>query len=332
MIKSVTLIGPHPEDKCVGIRSYHDSLATALKKKGVKVNEHSWWRRDFWLAGRNIGAVAAPLLDRLRTPPPADVTHAVFSNFASHDCNAVTVMDLAWQSPGYPEARILNNMYRRAIRKRVVICPTDFVAMQVAEWLKIDRDRIFTTHLAYSEKFNVQPSVEKYPNPTILLVGDANERKRTLESMKALEGLDVEVLHAGRRWATHSYGIACLEEAHKRGVRLRDLGPLSIEGLAYVYNRSHVLLYPSSEEGFGLPPLEAAACGLQSVVGRHPVFAEVLGGDAVACDGTRPESIREAVEFALASPLKAGELQSLASKYSWDRCADETLKAYEAIL
>lgn len=330
-IESVTLVGPSLEDKFVGIRRYHDSLSAALRGKGVRVNEHSWWKKDWWIGGRNVGAVATPLISRLRSPPPADITHAIFSNYASHDCQVITVMDLAWKQPGYPEARILNNIYKRAMSKRVIICPTDVIAVQVAQWLKIDPSKIFTTHLAPAPEFKVK-NLEKYPMTTVLFVGDANERKRTLESVKALEGLDVEAVHVGHRWATTKYGILCLEEAHKRGVVVRDLGPLSTEGLAHVYNRSHVLLYPSSEEGFGLPPLEAAKCGLQSVVGRHPVFAEVLGDTSVPCDGARPESIRDAVECALAYPIKANDLTTRASRFSWEKCADETLKAYEASL
>lgn len=330
-VKSVTLIGPDPRDNCVGIRSYADSLGAALKKKGLDVKTHFYKKRDLWIAGRNVGAVAFPMLSRLRFPPKSDVTHAAFSNFTSAACDVVTVMDLVWQKPGYAEAKILNNLYKLKMKKSVVICPTDFVAEQVSRWLKVPRSSIFTTHLGVDNDFREHSSLRRF-RPTALLVGDANERKRTVEAIKALEGLDVDVIHVGKRLVTNPYGIECVSEAAKRGVRLEDLGPVSKQRLVDLYNEAHFLLYPSSDEGFGLPPLEAAACGTPAVVGSHPVFAEVMGQDCVPCDGTNPQSIREAVRSCIAAPPSSRNLLARASRFSWSRCADETLKAYEAAL
>ncbi len=328
MIESVTLVGS--EYNFVGSRSYTDSLADCFKRKGIKVNHHNYWKKEFWIGGRNVGGVATQFLSRFRHPAPTDVTHAIFSSFTSSACNVVTVMDLVWQNPGYAEAKILNTIYRRKIRDSVVICPTNVVAEQAAKWLKIDRDKIFTTHLAPNEAFYRMNEAPKFRKTTVLMVGDANERKQTLESIKALQGMDVDVVHIGRPWTTTAYGMACLQEAHKRGVEVQDLGPLSVDALRYAYNRADLLLYPSKDEGFGLPPLEAAACGLQSVVGSHPVFAEVMRQDCVPTRTEGVEGIRQAVVEALSTPLSSRYLQFRASRFSWNRCADATLKAYEA--
>lgn len=331
MIESVTLITA-PE-QAVGIRTYSDGLGDALRKKKVNVTEHSYWKRDLRIAGRNVGAVASPLLSRIRSPPESAVTHATISNFASRKTGVVTVMDLVWRSGGYPEATILNKLYKRRIAKSVVICPTQVVAEQVIGWLNIPRDRVFVTHLGTSDVFYPAPDVPPSDgNQIVLMVGDANPRKRTLESVKALEGLKVDLVHVGRPWASTSYGFECVMEAQKRGIHRVEMGALPAYGLAMEMNRADILLYPSTDEGFGLPPIEAAACGLTSVVGRHPVFDEVMGDVCYKADGRSPESIRHEVRSALASPFSRNKLTWQAAKYQWDFCARDTLEAYEASL
>lgn len=330
MIESVTLITA-PE-QAVGIRSYSDGLRDALRMKGVKVQEHSYWKRDLRIGGRNIGAVATPMLARIPSPPEATVTHATFSNFASRRTGVVTVMDLVWRAGGYPEAKVLNTLYRRRIASGVVICPTQVVAEQVIGWLNIPRERVFVTHLAPNDGFFKIPGAEKSEKPSVLMVGDANQRKRTLESVKALEGLAVDLVHVGRPWGSTPYGLQCIEEARKRGVNRIEVGQGSVADVCVAYNRAHALLYPSTDEGFGLPPIEAARCGLTSVVGRHPVFDEVMGENAYKADGRSVESIRHEVRAALASPIDPRRLTSRAANFQWQFCARDTLEAYEASL
>ncbi len=332
MIESVTLVTA-PE-KAVGVRTYADGLAQALTERRVKVSRHAYWKRDLRLAGRNVGAVASPLLGRLAPFPESDVAHATFSNYASRKTGVVTVMDLVWRSGGYPEAAILNKLYKKRIAKGVVICPTQVVAEQVIGWLNVSRDRVFVTHLGKSDVFKVGDPrfVDESKNQIVLMVGDANPRKRTLESVKALEGLKVDLVHVGRPWASTPYGFECVMEAQKRGVHLVQKGVLPDYGLAMEMNNADILLYPSTDEGFGLPPIEAAACGLTSVVGQHPVFDEVMGNVCYKADGRSPESIRHEVRAALASPISENKLTWRAADFQWDFCAAETIRAYEASL
>lgn len=329
-IESVTLIAD--SDRAVGVRTYADSLGVALANRGVFVRTHTHWKRDFWVAGRNIGAVALPLVSRLRSIPESQVTHATFGNLMSRKCGVVTVMDLVWRGAGYAESQVLHRLYRNKIRDNVVICPTKVVAEQVIGWSNAARENVFVTHLAPGEDFFTIPRTKKNHRPTVLMVGDANPRKRTLESVKALEGLKVDLVHVGRPWGSTAYGTECILEAQKRGVKRVELGQIPTNGIAQVMNDADVLLYPSTDEGFGLPPVEAAACGLTSVVGTHPVFDEVMGDDAYKADGRRPDKIREGIQAALSSPLPTASLTARAGLYSWDRCAKETIRAYEATL
>lgn len=330
MIESVTLVGPPPQDKAVGVLTYTDGLEQGLKSKGITVKRHHYWKRPFRMFGRDVGSVATQMLSRILPPPKADVRHAIYGNYTSRFTNVVSILDLVWQKDGYPESKLLHNFYKSKFKRVPIVTLSLHVKDQIVEWLKVSPDMVFVTPLAPRSEF-VFTNKKKFSVPTVLVVGDANERKCTLEAVKALDGLDVRLLHVGRNWGDTEYGSLCVQEARKRDVDLVETGPVSVADLAHYYNQSDVLLYPSKDEGFGLPPLEAAACGLNAVVGESPVFDEVLGTACFRSDGT-VESIRSAVSAALTVPIPAADLRARAAMFTWERTATETLKAYEAAL
>ncbi|HVO43426.1 MAG TPA: glycosyltransferase family 1 protein [Aggregatilineales bacterium] len=104
--------------------------------------------------------------------------------------------------------------------------------------------------------------------------------------------------------------------------------------LCELYNRAAALVYPSLAEGFGLPPLEAMACGCPVVAAALPVIQEVSGSCPFYFDPARPESLMPAVEAAIrvgheAERVAAGKAQ--AAIYSWDTTARETLALYREL-
>jgi glycosyltransferase involved in cell wall biosynthesis len=97
-----------------------------------------------------------------------------------------------------------------------------------------------------------------------------------------------------------------------------------------------LLVYPSFYEGFGLPVLEAMACGCPVVCSRTSALPEV-GADAVLyCDPTSPEDIAEKIRRVLADSTLRGQLIARglqrASEFSMDRMAAEALNVYREVL
>jgi glycosyltransferase involved in cell wall biosynthesis len=95
------------------------------------------------------------------------------------------------------------------------------------------------------------------------------------------------------------------------------------EDLALLYNAASVFIYPSLYEGFGIPPLEAMACGTPVCLSSIPVFHEVFGNDsAVYADPFDPESLRDALErLFVDTPLRESLSRhglELAKRYTWD--------------
>jgi glycosyltransferase involved in cell wall biosynthesis len=116
---------------------------------------------------------------------------------------------------------------------------------------------------------------------------------------------------------------------------VRVLGYLPDEGLPLLYRGAGVFVYPSLYEGFGLPPLEAMACGTPTVVSNTTSLPEVVGEGALLVDPEDPRRIAEAMERVLLDPVLAAELsargQARAAEFSWERAARETLQVYRDV-
>jgi alpha-1,3-rhamnosyl/mannosyltransferase len=108
------------------------------------------------------------------------------------------------------------------------------------------------------------------------------------------------------------------------------LGRVSDDELAALYRGARCLVYPSLYEGFGIPVLEAMACGTPVVTSAGGATEEVAGGAAVLVDPRDPASIAAGIEEAAArrDELRARGLER-AEQFTWERMATETRAVYE---
>jgi glycosyltransferase involved in cell wall biosynthesis len=106
--------------------------------------------------------------------------------------------------------------------------------------------------------------------------------------------------------------------------------------LSAVYSAATVFVFPSLYEGFGLPPLEAMACGTPSVVSNSSSLPEVTGRAAMMFNPTSVEQCAECVVRVVQDPELYGKLRReglrQSALFSWERAAAETLDAYRAVL
>jgi len=174
-------------------------------------------------------------------------------------------------------------------------------------------------------------------NQLILCVGVIQTRKNTLNAVRALELLPQHfrlVLAGG-----DGYGSELVHEYIRRqGLtsRVQVRGYVSRGELRAYYQSASVLLFPSLEEGFGLPVLEAMANGLPVVASQTASLPEVGGDAALYVDPHDPRDIAEKVRRAVEdSELRAKMIrQGLARvrEFSWQRVAERTLQVYEEVL
>lgn len=106
--------------------------------------------------------------------------------------------------------------------------------------------------------------------------------------------------------------------------------------LPVVYNLARLFVYPSSYEGFGLPPLEALACGVPVITTRAPAMQEIVGEAGVLTPPGDEVALAEAMRSVLADPGLQQELRrkglARAAQFTWERCATETYRVYRQVL
>jgi len=202
---------------------------------------------------------------------------------------------------------------------RIVAAVSEFTAGELETVLRVPRERIRVVPNAADATFTEAGPREE--GDYVLAVGTLEPRKNLARTIAAAQRLGVELRVAGARgWG----GV----EARGDGVRWE--GEVGDEQLARLYRGALCVVYPSLYEGFGIPVLEAMACGAPVVTSRGGATEEVAGGAAVLVDPHDVSSIAAGIEEAIArrDELRAAGLRRT-SAYSWDASARLLVQAYE---
>lgn len=177
--------------------------------------------------------------------------------------------------------------------------------------------------------------------PFFLYLGGIDQRKdlgsllEALSDLKARE-LDFVLALAGKISEDKQYP-ALIAEIEKRGLmeRVRLLGYVPDEDLPALFSACAAFVFPSLYEGFGLPPLEAMACGAPVVAVDASAVPEVVGSAGILVPPGESGVMAQALEAVLTNPELAADLKEQgrrrAGLFSWSRAAAETLEVYREV-
>jgi glycosyltransferase involved in cell wall biosynthesis len=229
-----------------------------------------------------------------------------------------------------------------------VITPTEAVRREACERLRLPSAKVFAVPEAARACFRPQAFEETEGvrerlgagAEFLLAVGTIEPRKNLAALVEVFEELARErpalrLVVAGRRGWLGEELFARIEASPARA-RLVLAGYVADEELRALYASCRAFVYPSRYEGFGLPPLEARACGAPVVAGRAAAVAEVAGGAARLFEPDDRDELGRALRELLDDEgarrsLRDGGLRR-AAQFSWERAARLTLEVYAEAL
>lgn len=158
--------------------------------------------------------------------------------------------------------------------------------------------------------------------------------KRLLEAFSRLKRKDCQLILAGKTDPRRKPLYDLVGTLGLEG-RARFIGAVPEEDLRYLYSMAKLFVFPSLQEGFGLPPLEAMACGTPVAASTATSLPEVVGDAGVTFDPEDVDAMANAIELVLGSNGLREELSEKglerAKKFSWKTAAEKTLKVYEEV-
>jgi glycosyltransferase involved in cell wall biosynthesis len=201
---------------------------------------------------------------------------------------------------------------------RRIIAVSDFTRRELIDVLNVPDDKIRVVPNGVDDEFTSDgPAAD---GEYVLAVGTLEPRKNLPRVVEAARRTDVELRVVGARgWGGVQVG----------GNGVRWLGEVSDAELARLYRGARCVAYASVYEGFGIPVLEAMACGAPVVTSRGTVMEEIADGAAVLVDPSDPAELAAGIERATAErdALVARGLER-ARAFRWDAIAGATVDVY----
>jgi glycosyltransferase involved in cell wall biosynthesis len=219
-----------------------------------------------------------------------------------------------------------------ARRSDAIIAVSHFTRNQVVELLGVDAARVHVVHHGVRRL----PLPDVLREKVILNVGAIQKRKNIARLVEAFQTVDTEwwlVLAGSDGYGAESIR-AVIEKSPARD-RIAVLGYLPEEELAAWYSRASVFAFPSVDEGFGMPVLEAMAAGVAVVTSNRSALPEVAGDAALLVDPEDTEALAGVLRRVTADEALRQELVTRGRKrlslFSWDRAVAQTWAVYRAV-
>ena len=243
------------------------------------------------------------------------------------------VLTSDYSTPEFRE-RFAKQARQAAERSDLVIAVSEFTACQVEELLKVERSRIRVIPHGVS----VPPrSADLVREPIILFVGAIQKRKNVRRLVEAFERTprDWKLVLAGSLGYGSEDELRAVEQSARRaGITIT--GYIPADGLELLYARASILAFPSLDEGFGFPVLEAMARGLPVLTSNRSALPEVAGDATLLVDPLNTEAIATSLnrlieDESLRQHLSRKGLER-STRYTWENAATQSWHVYTELL
>jgi glycosyltransferase involved in cell wall biosynthesis len=265
----------------------------------------------------------------------------------------LTVHDISYEAhPEYfstPLRKRMQWLVPGSIRRAAhTLTVSEFTRTQICERYGIAPERVTVTPNGVSEKFRrlapeaMRAATNRFglPRPFVLGVGNLQPRKnfeRLIEAyaMASRQIGDIDLVLVGQATWGAKHVAAQIERMDLTG-RVHLLGYVSPEAIVGLYNSALAFAFPSLYEGFGLPVLEAMACGAPVLTSNSSALPEIAGNAALLVDPFSVEAIADGLTRLVTDAALRQELilrgYQRAQLYSWERTARLTAAVYQDYL
>jgi glycosyltransferase involved in cell wall biosynthesis len=251
-------------------------------------------------------------------------------------------------------------MQKYALRKAdAIITDSEASKKDITKYVGVKTSKISVVYLAAGEQFKriqnsefiIQNLRKKYnlPEKFILYVGDVTWNKNLPRLVGAVKKLNIPLVMIGKSLISEDYdrNNPWNEDLVKVQSEIKDqssedkglitaLGFVPDEDLVMIYNLATVAILPSLYEGFGLPVLEAMACGCPVITSKEGSLPEVAGDAAFYVDAYNVENIAAGIKEVFENKQLQETLRAKggenAKRFSWKKTAAETIRVYEGVL
>ncbi len=237
----------------------------------------------------------------------------------------------SWKMRLWHKLILVKNYLKQA---DVIIADSLHTKQNLVDLLSLSESKIHVIYPGVSQAFkpldNLQFVKNKYqlPDRFILYLGNLEPRKNVVSMIQAYQQLNLEhslVIGGGIGWKN-----GCLHKLVKDHKRIRFLGYVPEEDKAALYNLADIFVYPSYYEGFGLPPLEAMACGTPVIAGANSSLLEVVDNAGILIDPYNINDLKQAITSVLSNESLKQHLidqgKEQANKFTWEAAAHSLLK------
>lgn len=348
-----------------GVSRYYAEIISVLKNMNIDVNILAPFHRNY-----HINDIDSDILGFFckKYPPKTTkfflalnyISSVVLSKFINFDilhetyysnspiCSSktrvLTVYDCIHELLGFDKSSPELVAKKRSIeRADHIICISNNTKNDLMNYYNFDENRITVIHCGVSESVIFDSSKLKIVfnnhKPFILYVGTRFQYKRFMTLIDAIS-IDKKIL---KEFNIVLFGGGDLSYSEKNYISSKNLDLsnfIYLSGddnlLAYLYRHARLLAYTSEYEGFGFPPVDAMRNHCPVVVSNSSCLPEIGGNGVSYFDPGNAESLLDALRLNLYDDFYRDEISKLgyqqSLKYSWEKCAIETLDLYQKLL
>jgi glycosyltransferase involved in cell wall biosynthesis len=325
-----------------GVGVYSREILQGLARAHPEASFRFCYRQHRFLRsfGEQIPRNASRRLLREHRASSADLFHGLNQRLGSAQYHrAVTtfhdlfVISGDYSTPDFRE-RFSAQAHEAAERSDLIIAVSRFTAHQVEELLNVEPSRIRVIHHGTRPVAPARPAAKEQ---MILSVGAIQRRKNTARLVEAFEQLDPgwKLVLAGASGFDSQDALKRIERSPRKH-DIQVLGYVPGPKLEELYGRASILAFPSLDEGFGMPVLDAMARGVPVVTSNASAMPEVAGDAALLVNPTDISSIGEGLrrlteDTALREQFRLAGL-SRAREFTWEKSVQATWNVYQELL